>query len=496
MKFYTNVHRARNGKDLLVTGYDNGKPFSHKERYEPYLFLPTENPTGFRTLDGRNVEQRWFNTMWDARQFIKKYEGVDNFEIFGLDRFEYVYLYDKYHGEIKYDPSLVSVVSLDIEVAKNDKGSFASVENADGEITLITLSKNGKKVVFGCGEYKVHAPNIQYYRCVDERAMLMSFLTIWNELHPDILTGWNIDFYDIPMLVNRINRILGEEHANRMSPWRTIDSREVRIRGRTQRVYELVGISILDYLALYQKFTYTNQESYKLDHIAFIELDERKLDYTSAGYATLQDLYEQNFQLYTEYNIRDVELVDKLDDKMKLIELVMAMAYDAKVNYNDTLATVRPWDALIHNFLMDRRIVVHQFKESTNFDTIVGGHVKQPVPGMYNWVASFDLNSLYPMLVQEMNISPETLKGRINETLSVDDLLSGDLSKYSDFMKEENVTIAGNGTYYTLDHQGFLSEIMERIYADRSEFKKKKLESEKIREIILEEMHSRGLNTV
>lgn len=476
MRFYTNVTKARNGKQLLVRGYENGKPFAHKVDYEPYLFLPSKTPSKYHTLDGRPVVRRDFSDMNEAKNFIKTYDGVEGFEIYGMDKFEYVYIYDDFYGEIKYDPSVVSVGSIDIEVAKSEDGGFATVEKADGEITSITLSKNKKKYVFSYKDYDPK-PGVKYFKFADERKLLLGFLEIWISLELDILTGWNIDYFDVPYIINRIAKVLGEEAVKRLSPWGVINTREVFVRGKTQTIYTIVGISILDYLQLYQKFMYTNPENYKLDTIGELELNIKKIDYSEFG--SLDELYEKDFQKFIDYNIRDVEIVDGLDEKLKLIELVMALAYNAKVNYLDTLGTVRPWDSLIHNFLMDRNTVIHQFKESTNYNTIVGGHVKEPKPGLYKWVASFDLNSLYPHLIQQFNISPDTFVKKLDRRMSVEEILAGSLKEYSEFMAENDVTVAANMTCYSRQKQGFLSEIMEKIYNDRVVFKNQMIAAKK-----------------
>lgn len=496
MRFYTNVTRARNGKHLLVRGYENGKSFAHKVDYEPYLFVTSKaswgdkTPSKYRTLDGRPVIRRDFSDMNEAKNFIRTYENVSGFEIFGMDKFEYVYLYDDFYGEIKYDPTLVSIGDIDIEVAKSPDGGYATVEKADGEITAITLSNRGRKYTFSYGDYAPKDKKSQYFKFHDEKKMLLGFLEIWKSLNLDILTGWNIDYFDVPYLINRIGNVLSEEAVKALSPWGVINTKEAFIRGKTQTIYTIVGITILDYMQLYQKFMYTNPENYKLDTIAKLELGIEKVDYSE--YGSLDELYEKNFEKFIDYNIRDVDIVDALDNKLKLIELVMALAYQAKVNYIDTLGTVRPWDSLIHNFLMDRNIVIHQFKESTNYDTIVGGHVKEPKPGLYNWVGSFDLNSLYPHLIQQFNISPDVFMYKLDRRMSVQEILNGSLSEYSNMMKENDITIAANMTCYSRKKQGFLSEIMEKIYNDRVVYKNQMLDAKREIELIEAELARRG----
>ena len=390
-----------------------------------------------------------------------------------------MYIYDKYKGEIRYDPALVSVCSIDIETSI--EGGFPDIEKADNEITAITIGRNGRKTTFGCGEYKEHQDNVQYYKCADESALLLAFLEVWNGslYSPDVVTGWNIEFFDIPYLVNRIRKVLGSDHAERLSPWKMLREYKVNSRGRDCICYAPIGIAVLDYIQLYRKFTYTEQESYRLDYIAQVELGEGKLDYRDEGYTDLDDLRLRNFQLYIEYNVRDVEIVERLEDKLKLIELVYALAYDAKVNYEDTMTTVKQWDVITHNYLLDRNIVVPLNDKNKPDRAFVGGYVKDPKVGMSKWVVSFDLNSLYPHLIMQYNISPETLVTRLKDKVSIDDLLVGGASQFGDYLNKTNCTIAANLCIYTKDKRGFLPSIMDRMYDDRTRYKKQMIEVKK-----------------
>lgn len=474
-KFYTNVALSRN--NILVRGYEDGKKVQYKVPYKPYMFTSTTTTSKYHTVDKKMVGRIDFDSISSAREFIKQYQYVENFKLYGLTNFIYTFINDDYYGEINYDPSLVSVVTIDIEV--DSVGGFPILDQANKEITLITISKNGYKSVFGCGNYKQHAPNIKYYKCKDEYALLVSFLEIWNgvEYSPDVITGWNCEFFDIPYLVNRITKVLGEDQAKKLSPWGFLQETTVEIMGNDNTVYTPAGITILDYMQLYKKFAYTQQESYKLDHIAQEELGEKKLDYSK--YGTLADLQVKNWQLYTEYNIHDCDLVDKLDDKLKLIELVMAMAYDAKVNYQDTFTTVRLWDVIIHNHLMKSNTVVHQFEHSNVSRQIIGGYVKDPQIGMHKWVVSLDLNSLYPHIIMQYNISPETYLGKLRTNYSIDDILNGALNNSRDILTENNCTVTANLCLFSREKQGFLPTLMQKMYDDRVVYKNKLLEAKK-----------------
>jgi DNA polymerase elongation subunit (family B) len=466
--FYTDVFTR--GNKVYVRGYENGKAVKKVEEYSPYLFLPAKNGT-YKTLDGQSVKKVSFDRITEAREFLKSNEDVDNMQVYGYNNWAYMYIYDNYKGDIDYDPKLIKVVSLDIE-CKSDAG-FPDIQKADQALTAITMRLNGKNIVFGVKYFKNTDPDTIYVLCENEIDMVNKFLLTWNseKYSPDIVTGWNIEFFDIPYLVNRI-RNLGFD-IKRMSPWGFVEEKSVEFRGKENQSYSLAGITIMDYYQLYRKFSFGNQESYKLDYIAQVELGEKKVDYRDQGYKDLTDLYEKNHQLFIEYNIQDTVLVDKLDEKMKFIEQVMAMAYDAKINFDDTMTTVRMWDTIIHNYLLDQDIVIPQFVKQNNNQSLVGGHVKEPKLGLSKWVVSFDLNSLYPHLIMQYNISPETFVDKVSFP-SIDHLLNGTW-EYRDGM----VAYAANGCRYRKNKQGFLPALMEKMYNDRVVFKKKMLEAKK-----------------
>ena len=476
MDYYTNTFIQR-GK-MYVRGIQNGRQVKQIIDYKPYLFIPTTERTKYANIHGSPVGKIDFDSVDDAKEFQKKYENIDGMPIYGMSHFIYPFMYDAFPGEIKYDPSAISVVSLDIETVVGDVDIATAIQTTPNEVTAITISRNGKKAVFGCGDYTPHEDNITYYKCRNEYQLLQKFLEVWNsyEYSPDVLTGWNVEFFDVPYLVGRIRMILGEDAAKRLSPWQMLREYDVEIKGRKMTSYYMMGITVLDWMALYKKFTYTSQESYRLDHIAKVELGDQKLDYKAQGYTSLQDLYERNFQLYVEYNIHDVHIVDRLEDKMKLIELVFAIAYDAKVNYQDTLASVRQWDVIIHNYLMQRNIVVgNQKKSGRSDDSLVGGYVKDPKTGMHRWMVSFDLNSLYPHLIQQYNISPETFVEKMWDFLSIDQLL-----RVRDTgLQGSEYSYAANGCVYRKDKQGFLGAIMAKMYDDRVVYKKQMIEAKK-----------------
>ena len=470
MRFYTNVQMV--GDQFLVRGYEDGKHFMTREKFTPTLFVTANKKTNYKTLSGEYVEAIKPGFVRECRDFIKKYEGVDGFKVYGNERYIYQYISDKYsQPEIKFDISKIKLFTIDIEVASEN--GFPDVENAAEEVLLITIQDYTTKeiITWGQGPFKLNKGNLYYKRFNNEYDLLNDFINWWMENTPEVITGWNSKLYDIPYIVRRLDRVLGEKLMKRLSPWGLVTEQEIFVSGRKQISYDIGGISQLDYLDLYKKFTYTNQESYRLDHIASVELGQKKLDHSE--FDTFKDFYTKGWQKFVEYNIVDVELVDRLEDKMKLIELALTMAYDAKVNYEDVFYQVRMWDTIIFNYLKERNIVIPPKERSDKDSKYAGAYVKEPIPGKYDWVVSFDLNSLYPPLIMQYNISPETLLDEKHPTVNVDKILNQELT----FESYTDKAVCANGAMFRKDVRGFLPELMEKIYKDRTIYKKKMLEA-------------------
>ena len=468
MKFYTNVQLI--GNQFLVRGVENGRRYEHRDEFFPTLFVKSKKNTKYKTLNGESVEAIQPGTVRDCREFYKKYDDIENFEIYGNDRYIYQYISEKYpEDEVKFDISQIKLVTLDIEVA-SEKG-FPDVESCSEEILAISIQDYTTKqiITWGSKPFNNKQKNVTYHHCPTEYELLSSFINYWMEDVPDVITGWNIQLYDIPYIARRIERILGEKLMKRLSPWGLVSEGETYIKGRKHITFDVGGVCQLDYLDLYKKFTYKAQESYRLDYIAKVELGQQKLDHSE--FDTFKDFYTKGWQKFIEYNIIDVELVDRLEGKMKLIELALTMAYEAKVNYNDVFYQVRMWDTIIYNYLKKRNIVIPPKNRSDKNDKYAGAYVKEPKPGKYDWVVSFDLNSLYPHLIMQYNISPETIRETRHPSASVERILDKECEFDGDY------AVCANGAQYRKDVRGFLPELMDKMYGDRVIFKKKMLQA-------------------
>ena len=469
MSFYTNV--LQYGNSLLVRYVEDGKRLTKRVKYQPTLFdlVTTREKTGYSTLDGRAVLPHKFDSIREAKDWIADRDSQDI--VFGNTQYPYCWIADEYPGRVDWDLDQMLIVTIDIEV--ECENGFPKPEDALEPMLSITVKNHQTKriVVWGLHDFRNDRDDVTYIKCESEVHLLKEFLAFWERNVPDIVTGWNTEFFDIPYLCNRIKRVFDEDEVKRLSPWRNVFDRSVYQMGRTHQIYTIDGVSALDYYDLYRKFTYTNQERYTLDHIAYVELGERK---DGNPFDTFREWYTNDYQSFIEYNITDVELVDKLEDKMRLIELCLTMAYEAKVNLTDVLGTVRYWDILIYNHLREKNLVIPPKKEHGKNDKYEGAYVKDPQVGMHNWVMSFDLNSLYPHLIMQYNISPETLvnSGADLAEGMVDKLLEGKAKNDTEYC------MTPNGAFFRKDIRGFLPELMESMYNDRVKYKKLMLQAE------------------
>ena len=471
-RFYTNVQLI--GNQFLVRGYENGKSFETRDEFIPTLFVKSKKESKYKTLSGECVEPIQPGYVRDCREFYKKYDSVDGFEIYGNDRYIYQYISEKYpEDEIKFDISKIKLVTLDIEVASEQ--GFPDVESCTEEILAITIQDyTTKKIItWGVKPFNNIRKDVTYNLCASEHALLNSFINYWIQNTPEVVTGWNLELYDIPYIAKRLNRVLGEKLMKRLSLWGLVTEGETYINGRKHTTFDIGGVTQLDYLNLYKKFTYKAQESYRLDYIAEVELGQKKLDHSE--FDTFKEFYTKGWNKFISYNIKDVELVDRLEDKMKLIELALTMAYDAKVNYSDVFYQVRMWDTIIYNYLKKRDIVIPPKNKSQKDEKYAGAYVKEPIPGKYDWVVSLDLDSMYPHLIMQYGISPETLVEKKHPTITVEKVLNKEL----DFSEYKDYSICANGSMYRKDIRGFIPELMDKMYNERVVFKKKMIEAKK-----------------
>lgn len=475
-EFYTNVVVRKN--KVLLRGYLDGKRYKQVAPFKPYLFVPTTEESKYRTIHGAPVKRMDFNNIREAKNFYYEYKDVENFNIYGMDRFEYLFIYENFRN-CQPQTNLIKSAIFDIEVSTKD--GYPDIAAADAEITAITIDYDNIIIAFGYYDYKPTDKRVKYIKCKDEADLLTKFLALISSdaYAPDVISGWHIEGFDIPYAVNRIIRILGEEAAKKMSPWGMLEQKSLVINGQRILTYVPVGVAILDYMHIYKKFVAVTkpQESYALDHIAYVELGERKLDYSE--YGSLQELYENDHPKFMDYNVRDCTLIRRIDKKQNLFDLIYYIAYSSGANFTDALGTVTTWDTAIHSYLLDRCVVIEKNKDKM-VGTVAGGFVKDPITGMHDWIISFDLTSLYPHLIMQYNIGPDTARGFVGRRLNIDEAINTEgLHEYHEYLQKNNVALAANGYTYTREKKSFLSSLMEDLFNERAEIKKQMLELKK-----------------
>jgi len=458
-------------------GFKDGKRVKEKIPFQPTLYVRSGKPSEFKSLWGDNLEKVKFSTIKEARNFVDQYKEVSNFPIFGNKNYGYQFTSKMFPDTVEFDISLIKIVTIDIETTT--EYGFPDPRAAQEEVTLISVQDFNTKVIttFGCGPYLSKKPNSTYIQCKDEFDLLRQFINHHKSDYPDVTTGWNSQLFDIAYLSTRITKVLGEKALDECSPWGYVRQYEVpTARGRTELAFEWCGISILDFMDLYKKFSYKMVENYKLDTVAFEELGENKL---KNPHATFKEFYTKDWELFVDYNIRDVELVDRLEDKMRIITLILTMAYDAKCNYTDIFSSVRTWDCILYNKLLKNNIIVHNPPgvDPDKDRTIMGAYVKEPKPAQYDWVVSFDATSLYPSIIMSWNMSPETLvegqKFLADDEKSIQRLMDREVNTTE--IHNKNWSMTANGQCFTREKRGLFPELIDFYFTSRQVAKKEML---------------------
>ena len=466
MKFYTSVNQY--GNNILVRGVNNGHKVHDRVAFKPSLYVPNKDKATAKSLFGKPLAEVKFDSINDAKEYVKLYKDVEGFEIYGNTNYAYQYISSTFKDDVEFDMSQLKIWTLDIETSAEN--GFPDVGNPQEKVLLITTQDYVSKQIVSFGLYPCEKVNDKhtYVHCKDEIDLLSQFLEYVAEDHPHIITGWNVEFFDIPYLCNRITKMLGDDALKKFSPWKVVEEKSITRFQKESIAFSILGIAILDYLDLYKKFTYGNQESYKLDHIAKVELGKEKLNYDE--FVSFNEFWKGDWQKFVRYNVIDCELVDELEEKMKLIELILTMAYDAKCNYVDIFSAVRTWDCILYNQLLKKNIIVHQ-NERKQGRSIAGAYVQTPRPGKYKWVVSFDATSLYPSIIMQYNMSPETMATESKyRDIKVSELLESSIDT-SDLV-DNKFCMAANGVCYTTDKQGIFPEIVQKLFDDRKQYKK------------------------
>lgn len=495
-RFYVAVETI--GNDIYERFIDeDGKEREVRKPYSPTLFShKNDNNTKFFDIYGKPCKPNKFSTMKDARDWMRRMEDI-GLEAMGMDDFKIAYISDTYGSEIVYDRNKIRVANCDIEVTAN---GFPNPTEAFFEIDAITHydSIDNKFYVFdlldsnfgsvsrwdinlaakldGEGGDEVPADILErviYMPFDSEQEMLMEYINLWEQKRPAIFTGWNVEGFDIPYIINRIKNVLGERFVKRLSPLGKVNSKVISNMYGDKEIFTIMGVTILDYIDLYKKFSFTNQPSYKLDAVAFYETKRGKLKYDGP----INKLRETNHQRYISYNIMDAESVNAIDKKRGFIDLSISVSYYSKMPYNGVMSPIKTWDAIIFNSLKESNKIIPGTKSHSKMP-FPGAFVIEPEPKAYKNIMSFDLTSLYPSIIRQVNISPETIVGQFKLS-PLADYIQGTAPKPS-----EEYSCSPNGWMYKKDVEGIIPSEIAKVFFQRKDWKGKMMSAKRNIELI------------
>lgn len=494
---YSSVYFSRQSNMVHCWEYnEEGKKVYKKEKGDFYFYIQTDEETEYKSIFGDNLKRKDFATAGKMREAKEMYKSAGR-KLFESDvAVENRYLLDKWSG-IDFEKPKFDVHFLDIEV--HSERGFPKAEHAEWPITVITVysTKYEKFFVFAERDFDRNYKDEDGNQVLSERdwvktfdteeELLETFIAFVKKTHPDIISGWNSNLFDLPYIINRSYKLLGEKKTNALSPIGQIKAVTKKLRfGREQEIYEIAGINLIDYIDLYKKYVPREQSSYKLDYIAKVEIKENKLAYTGS----LKDLYNNDWQRYIEYNIQDVALLKRLDEKLGFIDMMMGICYNCRCPFEQFQKTVRVLDgAFISRLMLDKIIVPDADpSEDAEYD---GAFVKDPRVGVWEWIISYDATSLYPSIMMQHNISPETKVYKCNRRATdiIKSILSGDevesweknVEATEDGMTVENMvqeikdnkfSIASNGAVYRHDKPGIISKFVKEWFDKRQYHKK------------------------
>ncbi|MGL5579403.1 MAG: DNA polymerase domain-containing protein [Cetobacterium sp.] len=465
------------GDNICERYIEDGVEKARRVPFEPTLYHHTNVETGYQDIYERNVTPKTFHSMSEARKWMKRMKDMAQ-EACGMDDFALQYIYENYAGPISYSLSQIRIAYVDIEVHSRD--GFPFPEICRWEIDAITHydSVDDKYYVFTTREWwreksildKRILERTEYKMYQSERDMMLGYLKHWRENTPAIVTGWNSELFDIPYIVNRLNKLFGPTASSKLSPWGKVTQRTVKGMGDKEFiVYDIAGVASLDYLLLYKKFTFKTRPTYKLDYIGMVEVGEQKVDFDGK----LWKLAVENPQTYIDYNIKDVDLIIRIDKSLLLLQLVTSLGYYSHANFDSMMSPLKTWDAIIYNSLASQNIVVPENKHTPKVP-YEGAFVKDPFVGFHRWIMSFDLTSLYPHEIMQYNISPETIRGYFDPP-SIDELVNKRF-----VLDHQGHSCAPNGMMYDKHKRGIIPTEIEKVFLQRkaakgNEFKMDKL---------------------
>ena len=461
----------------LATWSETGERITVSRSYNPYLYIETNGHHDEVSLYNTKLKKKIFNSSKERRNYAERDGNTRIFHNFTCSQ---QFLIDEFSTQID-NPDFVKhplkIFYLDIETYSPNE--FPEPSLAKAPVNMITIYDNlsDKFHSFGLGEYESH-DNVIYHHCKTEVVLLQRFLEFFQQDYPDIVTTWNGEIFDIPYLVHRINRILGEDESKKLSPYRNIIAKEIFTKfGKQAEKFYIEGIANLDYMNVYKKFCPSQRESYSLGSIGSLELGESKIEYEESNLSSLAD---KNWKQFVEYNIQDVKLLIKLEEKLHYLNILRSLSHVGLTNLETAMSTISIVAGAVAIQAKKNNKIIPTFphKEDDGV-TIEGAFVSEPQRGFHDAIISFDANSLYPNLIRTCNMSPETKIGNIIEEDGkfILNHLSGKKyeltkEKFKLFVEKEKLAITKIGTLFSQKEIGLVPQIVAENYKKRVDIKK------------------------
>ena len=461
----------------LFTWDEDGKRIKVKASYDPYLYIESGNGVA-ESIFGTKLVKKTFRTQYERYKYIKDTGVKRVFDNLPATQQYLVDTFWKSNETPEFSQNPIKVLFVDIETYSPDE--FPNPQDPTHTCNVITAydSIADEYMTFGLDEYDNKDDDVTYIKCLNEHDLFRHFVEYIEKDYPDIISGWNSEFFDLPYIINRCERLLGEEWRNRLSPSGKVYSRSIKGQfGADQVRWYIEGISLIDYLDVYKRFSPGVKESYKLDAIGAAELGEKKVDFGNMNLATLAD---QDWQTFVEYNIQDVRLLKKLEEKLKYTELIKMLAYVGLTSFEAALGSLSVINGATAVTARYRNQKIPSFIRNEDTGKNPGAYVGEPRSGFQENIVSFDANSLYPNVMISLNMSPETKVGKIEDkngdnvtirhvngkTFTIDN------SKFIEFIKNEDIAISKANVLFSQKKQGVMPTILDFYYSKRVEVKK------------------------
>lgn len=468
---------------FLRTWTESGDRIDTEIPFRPYLYLEKEDATDSKSIFKTNLLKKVFKNSIERRRFVGNTNINRLFFNLGPEQQFLIDTYKNQNSDATFSQFPLKIFLLDIEVDTTAEPGFPVPEKAAVPINLITVYDTLTKTTHTWGLREKYQPSIEncvYYRCEDEKDLVLRFVDFWKRDYPDIASGWNSQGFDFPYIINRFMRLFGEDFVNQLSPVGNVRGRRVYTdMGKEVTIWSIQGISLLDYMDLYKTFSPGERESFSLNYISELELGEGKIAYNAVS---LGELAASDWKTFVDYNIQDVHLLVKLEEKLKFLEIARMLSYKGCTNFEAALGKVSIVTGAVAIQALKQGFIIPTFKHKVDRESYEGGFVREPEKGIQKSIVSFDVNSLYPNTIITLNISPETKVGKIiNGEYGVTDeitiqLVDGKIhtlssASFKTFLIGEKVALSKSGVMYSQKTKGVIPNLIDQIYKERVDTK-------------------------